>query len=241
MLRPVTFTARSSATNVAIGGASITDRPLDKRGLWVNTVNILSTRQQILSEARDLFLKHGLSGFSMRLVADRVGVSATALYRHFNDKDALLAGLLGEAFATFGSYLGRCLGGRTPLERFRQCGRAYVDFALEHPRDYELMFLTNCGDLGFKDLRKEVDQRSEPTFEILVDRVRECLEAGVFVERDARQVALFAWATLHGPVSLWLLGQLKEAMTEQALRQHLELTLDFIELSLRAKQPALRK
>src|SRR5688572_10230327 len=201
----------------------------------------METRQQILSEARELFLKKGLSGVSMRAVADQVGVSATALYRHFNDKDALVASLLGEAFGTFGSYLGRCLGGRTPLERFRICGQAYIEFALDHPRDYELMFLTNCQDLGLKQLRTEVDQRAQPTFEILVDRVRECMQAGVFVERDVRPTALFTWATLHGPISLWLLGQLKAAIDEPLLRQHLEQTLDYIELSLRAKQSAQRK
>lgn len=195
----------------------------------------MDTRQQILAEAREVFLKSGLAGFSMRAVADRVGVSATALYRHFDDKDALLAALLSEAFATFGAYLGRSLGARTPRDRFRAIGRAYVDFALDHSRDYQLMFLTNCAELGFKRIRREVDQRSEPTFELLVDRVRECMESGVFQKRDERGVALHAWATLHGVVSLWLLGQLKEAMDERALRQHVELTLDLIEASLRAR------
>jgi AcrR family transcriptional regulator len=200
----------------------------------------MDTRRQILSEARELFLKKGLSGVSMRAVADGVGVSATALYRHFNDKDALLASLLGEAFGTFGSYLGRCLGGSTPLERFRMCGRGYVEFALDHPRDYELMFLTNCDDLRLERVSAEVGKRSQPTFEILVDRVRECQDAGVFLRRDERQAALFAWATLHGPVSLWMLGQLKAALDEPALRQHMELTLDYIELSLRSTQTAQR-
>ena len=71
----------------------------------------MDTRQQILCEAREVFLENGLSGFSMRTVAQRVGVTATALYRHFDGKDALLASMLGEAFATVGSYLGRALAG----------------------------------------------------------------------------------------------------------------------------------
>lgn len=214
---------------------------LDNELNCVNTVNILETRQQILVEARDLFLKKGLAGVSMRAVAEGVGVSATALYRHFSDKDELLASLLGEAFGTFGSYLGRCLGGRSPLDRFRRCGQAYVEFALDHPRDYELMFLTNCQDLGLRHLHEEVSKRSQPTFEILVDRVRECMDAGVFVRQDERQAALFAWATLHGPVSLWLLGQLKDAIDETGLRQHMERSLDYLELSLRSKQTARRE
>jgi AcrR family transcriptional regulator len=201
----------------------------------------METRQQIMSEARELFLQEGLAGVSMRAVAERVGVSATALYRHFHDKDALLASLLSEAFTTFGGYLGRALGGRTPLERFRATGAAYVDFALDHPRDYELMFLTNCAELGFKRIRQEVDQRSKPSFEMLVDRVQECTDAGVFAKRDVRQVSLYAWATLHGIVSLWLLGQLKEGMDRAGLRQHVELTLDLIEVSLRPGKAASRR
>ncbi len=201
----------------------------------------METRQQILQEARELFLKGGLGAFSMRAVADRVGVSATALYRHFDDKDALLASLLGEAFSTFGSYLGRALAGKTPLERFRLTGAAYVDFALDHPRDYELMFLTNCRDLGFKRIVDEVGERSSTTFEFLVDRVEECLKTRVFAKGDARQIALHAWATLHGVVSLWLFGQLKQAMDLEAFQAHVEKTLDWIELGLRAKEPAARR
>ena len=193
----------------------------------------METRQQILIEARELFLEGGLTGFSMRTVAERVGVSATALYRHFDDKDALLASLLGEAFGTFGSYLGRALAGRTPLERLRLTGAAYLDFALEHPRDYELMFLTNCSELGFKKIFKETGDRSRGTFEFLVDRIEDCIKAGVFARRDARELALYAWSTVHGVASLWLFGQLRETMDEQAFRAHTELTLDLIEIALR--------
>ena len=192
------------------------------------------TRQQILNEAREVFLKEGLARFSMRTVAERVGVSATALYRHFDDKDALLASLLGEAFATFGSYLGRALAGKTPLERLHLAGLAYVDFALDHPRDYELMFLTNCQELGYKRIFKETDERSRGTFEFLVDRVEDCMKAKVFAQRDARAAALYAWSTLHGVVSLWLHGQLRESMDELAFREQVELTLRLIEAGLAA-------
>jgi len=168
----------------------------------------------------------------MRAVAERVGVSATALYRHFDDKDALIASLLAAAFSTFGGYLGRALGGKTPLERFRLTGEAYVDFALDHPRDYQLMFLTNCGELGFERISQETEQRSGATFEFLVERVEECVKRRVFARGDPRRIALYAWSTLHGIVSLWLLGQLKNTVDQRAFRVQASLTLDFIELSL---------
>ncbi|HMI87910.1 MAG TPA: TetR/AcrR family transcriptional regulator [Polyangiaceae bacterium] len=201
----------------------------------------MDTRKQILEEARDVFLQRGLPGFSMRTVAERVGVSATALYRHFDDKDALVASMLGEAFATFGSYLGRALGGRTPLARFRQTGEAYFDFALEHPRDYELMFLTNCTELGFKRISTEIEERSRPTFEFLVERVEECMKARVFVRREPREVALYAWSTVHGTASLWLLGQLREQMNLTAFRTQTVLTLDLIERSLCSRDVPRRR
>lgn len=202
----------------------------------VNTVNAMATetRQHILNEAREVFLKEGLARFSMRTVAERVGISATALYRHFDDKDALLASLLGEAFGTFGSYLGRALAGKTPLERLRLAGLAYIDFALEHPRDYELMFLTNCRDLGFKRIYRENDERSRGTFEFLVERVEDCIESKVFARREPREVALYVWSTLHGIVSLWLMGQLRESMDERAFRAQAGLTLRLIEVGLGA-------
>lgn len=193
------------------------------------------TRKQILHEAREVFLKEGLAGFSMRTVADRVGLSATALYRHFDDKDALLASLLGEAFGTFGSYLGRALAGKTPIERLRLSGYAYVNFALEHPRDYELMFLTNCRDLGFKRIYQEVDARSRGTFEFLVERVEECMKSRVFAPREPRETALYIWSSLHGIVSLWLLGHLRESMSEREFCDQAALTIQRIEAALRSK------
>ncbi len=206
----------------------------------VNTVN-MSTRRQILDEARELYLEAGLAGFSMRGVAERVGVTATALYRHFASKDALLASLLGEAFATFGSYLGRALGGQTPLERFRLTGKGYVDFALDHPRDYALMFLTNCKDLGYERISEELAQRSRGTFEFVVDRAKECLDAHVFAPRDPREIGLHVWSTLHGLVSLWLLGQLHRSMDRSGFERQVELALDLIELSLTRNEPPRRR
>lgn len=201
----------------------------------------METRQQILNEAREVFLKEGLSGFSMRAVADRVGLSATALYRHFDDKDALLASLLGEAFATFGSYLGRALAGKTALERLHLAGLAYVDFALDNPRDYELMFLTNCRELGYKRIFKETDERSRGTFEFLVERIEDCMKSKVFSRRDPREAALYTWSTLHGIVSLWLCGQLRESMDERVFRAQVELTLHLIEVGLGTGDAPRRK
>ena len=198
----------------------------------------METRERILHESRELLREQGLLGFSMRGVAERVGVTATALYRHFEDKDALLASLLEQGFETFTRYLLRSLSGRTPLERFRMSGRAYFDFALEHPRDYALMFMTPK-DLGLLAVSEQGQAKMSAAFVFLVDRLKECIEAGVFARLDPDGAALNVWAEVHGLASLRLNGQL-EQLDGPAFRERIEFMLDRIEVSLRPGLEAAR-
>jgi AcrR family transcriptional regulator len=199
----------------------------------------METRERILSEARDLFLERGLEGFSMRVLGERVGISAPAIYRHFADKDALLATLIDASFSTFSSYLARALDGRTALERFCRCGEAYFAFALENPRAYRLMFLTDCRELGLVRISQEIDERARGTFLFLVDRIRECIDAGIFAPGDPTEVALWVWSQVHGLASLWLLGQLEGKLDREGFRQLCTQGIGRIEISLRSRETAL--
>jgi AcrR family transcriptional regulator len=203
---------------------------LTRGALHVYTVN-METKERIFRASRDLLRQKGIVGFSMRGVAERVGVSATALYRHFADKDALLATLLDEGFSTFSSYLMRALAEKTPLERLRGAGYAYFDFARDHPRDYALMFMTPCQDLGLDHVSESARARMDATFVFLVDRVKECIEAGVCEPLDPMAIALNIWAEVHGLACLRLNGQLAE-MDGPAFRAAVEFMLDRIAASL---------
>jgi hypothetical protein len=103
---------------------------------------------------------------------------------------------------------------------------------LDHPRDYELMFLTNCGELGFKRIAREIEERSRPTFTFLVERIEECMTARVMAKADPLKAALFVWSTVHGTASLWLYGQLAESMDLPAFRAHVGVTLDWLQKAL---------
>jgi AcrR family transcriptional regulator len=194
----------------------------------------MDTRQRIREQARELLLTQGFAGFSMRALAQRVGVTATALYRHFADKDALLAGLVDEGFSTFSKYLKRSLVCRTPLQRLRRAGECYFDFAFEHPQHYKLMFLLDCREAGFPQLSEEVQQRARATFGFLVERIEGCSAAGeISPSADPNRVALSVWSHLHGLAALWLQGQLDSKMDAEQLRAQISLTLDDVERSLR--------
>lgn len=201
----------------------------------------METRERILSEARELFLERGLEGFSMRVLAERVGISAPAIYRHFEDKDALLATLIDSSFSTFLGYLVRALSGATPLERLHRAGEAYFSFAVENPRAYRLMFLTDCRELGLVRISQEIEERARGTFLFLVDRIRECIDAGVFPAGDPVPLAFWVWSQVHGLSSLWLLGQLEGKVDLDGFRHLTADCLDRIEFSLRSRETPLRR
>src|SRR5512140_3277022 len=101
----------------------------------------MSRQAEILEAARDLFLASGLSGVTMRRVASKVGVSATAIYRHYADKDDLLKAVVDLGRERFSTFLVRGLKGTTPRERLLLTGTGYLEFAFEQPHDYQIMFM----------------------------------------------------------------------------------------------------
>lgn len=187
----------------------------------------MDTRERLLATARDLLLDQGLAGFSMRKVAAACDLSATAIYRHFDDKDALISASVQEGFRIFASYLMDALEEDSPLGRMRKAGQRYFDFALEHPRDYALIFMTPCEELGLLKLDEEARREGSGTFQFLVDRVAECQAAGEFEPGDPREQAACVWASVHGLASLLVNGNVveDERTVEQLRRRQLELVL----------------
>lgn len=194
----------------------------------------METRERILAEARDLFLERGLEGFSMRGLGERVGISATAIYRHFDDKDALLATVIDASFSSFASYLVSALSGTTPLERFRRSGEAYFEFAIENPQSYRLMFLTDCRERGLVRISEEIEARARGTFLFLTDRIRECMSEGVFPSADPTASTVWVWSAVHGLASLWLLGQFEGKTDLEGFRGLMSVCLDRLENSMRS-------
>jgi AcrR family transcriptional regulator len=167
-----------------------------------------STRERIVEHARDLYVEGGMAALSMRKVADRVGVSATALYRHFDRKETLLMEVCRTGFERFTSYLLRGLAGSTPRERLRLSGEGYVRFALDNPAYYRIMFMASRDDFGFAELPAQSSETMTRSFHLLVDRVRECQDAGLLRAGDPAELAVLIWSASHGLVSLYLCGQL---------------------------------
>lgn len=167
-----------------------------------------STKERLLSAARDHYLEVGTVHFSLREVARRTDVTAAAIYRHFDSKEALLAEVCNEGFRTFGGYLMAALAKRGPRERMSAAIDQYLRFSIERPRDYRVIFMSEPVDRRL--VRPPDDASPDPSFQFLVDRVRECQDAKIIRRGDAHELALAIWAHLHGLVSLRIAGLLGE-------------------------------
>ncbi len=144
----------------------------------------------------------------MRKVANQAGISATAIYRHFENKEEMLFNLVVRGSDIFLEYLSRGLKGKTPKKRLVLCGEAYCDFALEHPSYYRILFMAPKEHLGLERLNAIAANEFACTFTFLVDRVRECMESNVLSQNEPEKIAAMLWAHNHGLCSLRLSNHL---------------------------------
>ena len=167
-----------------------------------------SRRSEILLAAQRLFLEEGFEHTTMRRLAAAVGVSATALYVYFPDKDAILRAIAEITFTDMLAMLEATQTLPLPLpERFRAGLRGYVMFGLSRPDEYRLTFLAKAmlpaapGRRTLDCLRLDAANRS---FAILERDIAELMEAGVFRRAQPKLVAEAVWACLHGVTALLL-------------------------------------
>ena len=197
-----------------------------------------ATREAIIEAARDLLVEGGVDALSMRKIGMQVGVSATAIYRHFEDKDALLSAAVSRGAQVFAGYLIDALSHRAPMKRLRRMGQRYFDFAKEHPHDYQLLFMFDCDQSNMNKLDEKTREETQQTFVMLVDRVVECQHSGDIVTSDPVLIAVYIWSSYHGLASLRINGRIgvSDSEFDQLVAQQIELTL----ASVRLQRPTAR-
>jgi len=162
-------------------------------------------REAMVQAALHLIREHGPAGFSFAEVARLVGVSGAAPYRHFRDRNALLAEVARQGFVQFASDLAAAWnnGRPTPLRALENCGRAYLSFARREPAAYAAMFEPGCALDEYADLAAA----SERAFGVLRSAA-EAVVASLPQDRKppVMMVALHIWSFCHGIASLFVGG-----------------------------------
>ncbi|HYV97351.1 MAG TPA: TetR/AcrR family transcriptional regulator [Gemmatimonadaceae bacterium] len=163
-----------------------------------------STRE-ILDIAEGIHRREGLDSLSVRRVAEEVGVTPMALYRHFPGKDGLLDALVARGFAKLESRFGRAARKRTPLARVRGVLTEYREFAIAEPRVFELMFFVRRRNVPTAPA--SLAQSSSPAFTIIIASVAAAMEEGRIRTGDPAQTILLLWSVAHGLIALHFSGR----------------------------------
>ena len=161
----------------------------------------------LLHAALSLVETHGAEALTLRGAARLAGVSQAAPYRHFADKEALLAAVAEEGFLAMTKAMRRASASHEadPLGQFRALGLAYVEFATMHPAHFRVMFGRAAADRSaYPSLRAAAAE----TFGLLVGAIKDCQRAGLVRPGDPEELALAAWSGTHGLSSLAVDGQL---------------------------------
>jgi AcrR family transcriptional regulator len=161
-----------------------------------------SRRGEILDAAKRLFIEEGFAHATMRRIAGEVGVSPTAIYLHFADKDAILKAIAEDFFSELLVALRKTENStEPPLERLRAGLRAYVAFGLERADEYRLTF-SGPRKRSLPHMCDDTVDIADLSFEVLVTAVSELMQAGVFRRGDATLIAEAIWASMHGVTSV---------------------------------------
>lgn len=176
-------------------------------------------RQTILERASLILAEEGVHALSMRRIAADVGASTIVLYTHFRNKQEIVDELYCEGFAGLQTRLEAVEGTDDAVSDLAMLGRAYRLSALEWPTHYQVMF--NPCLPGFAPSGRG-RQASADAFDVLRQGVARCAEAGTISTASVHGTAETLWGTLHGLVSLELLGLWAgstdgEARVEEAL------------------------
>ena len=168
-----------------------------------------AVRARIGAAASALYAAGGVGAITMRDIARTLGRSPMGLYRYFADRDEILAFVRADAFNRFADALEAAFAsGGDAFARARAVGRAYLDFALQNPNAYRLMF-----DMSPPDEARHLELRraGARAGETITRHVKDLAAAGI-VHGNPRLIGNALWAASHGVIVLHLAGRLPQGM-----------------------------
>ncbi len=164
-------------------------------------------REALLDEAERALDREGAAGLALRAIARAVGVTHTAAYHHFPDREALLRAVAARGFDRFAAALAAGERRMAGARGFQEMGVAYVRFAVEHASLFRLMFGPEAA--RGRDADEALRAASDRAFQVLLAGVRRVAPRA---DEDAvRRRAVAAWSAVHGLSALLLDGQLEHA------------------------------
>ncbi|HZF69455.1 TetR/AcrR family transcriptional regulator [Sulfuricurvum sp.] len=178
-------------------------------------------KEELLQTALEMIDKEGLDTITLRELTQRLGTSRTAVYRHFASKEALILGVIEKGYEHLNLLFTPIFEDRTysVAERFERMGRAYLNFAIEHPNLYRLLF----GEMYRKEREEICDYKDETQatgLYALIGLLSEAQEEGIIAQVNPLIQAAMVWASIHGLASLLIDGHLMMSDNMEAIYEY---------------------
>lgn len=162
----------------------------------------IKMREIILSAALKLFSEEGYDNVSMRMIADKIEYSVGTIYLYFKDRDEIFFELHKLGFEEFYKRQLAVQDVKDPLQRLTEHALAYIQFAIDEPLYYDLMFISR---VPAKTIKKQDDWKSgNRTYDILKLNISQAKGAGYFKNVDVEVAAFSLWSFVHGISSLFV-------------------------------------
>lgn len=166
-------------------------------------------KEALLQTALERIACDGIDTITLRDLTQRLGTSRSAVYRHFSSKEALILGVIEKGYEQLDYLFTPIFQDKTRSvdERFEAMGRAYLDFAIEHPNVYRLLF----GEQYRQERERLCDYKNETQaagLYTLVGLLVEAQEVGIIAKGNPMVQAATVWASIHGLASLLIDGHL---------------------------------
>jgi AcrR family transcriptional regulator len=163
-------------------------------------------QQTLTNTARELLAEQGIENLSLRKLALRVGVSRTAAYHHFDDKNALLCAIAAEGFHQRLDFMKKSFSNSkfTDQQKFQQFICEYIRYAAHNPEVYDLMF----GRCIWKqrDCSQQLKDIAYTTFQYQLGMIKHWQKVGLIVDEDSLRVSQVLWGAMHGIAKLYIDG-----------------------------------
>lgn len=177
------------------------------------------TQTRIFAAARELFDEDGVEGVSMRRIAEKVGITPMAIYKHYPDKDALLNALMLDGFAAWEARV-EALKAPEPLVWLQAMGEAFLDFALDEPRRYEAAFLLKAS--AARKYPGDFLAGRSPVISKMMAHVERAKAQGLIIDAPTIDITISFTAVTQGLVDMYRAGRFTgEAEFRSAYRRTL--------------------
>jgi AcrR family transcriptional regulator len=173
-------------------------------------------KKMILDASMKLFVEEGFEHVTMRKIADLIEYSPTTVYIYFKDKNEILYDLHELGFQKMGEKNRNLFEIENPLMRLYKMGENYIEFGLENPEYYDVMFIQHAPMKVLEQMKDCNWHHGETALNALKKTMEECMQQGFLKKGNIEAASMAIWGMVHGLVSLAIRQRLDKLCPDES-------------------------